>query len=63
LGLAKNDGEIGKKERDIKMNEILYKIGIAYNNWYKTKDPKYKDEWYELIEQFDEEYNKNALQR
>jgi hypothetical protein len=45
------------------MNEILYKIGIAYNNWYKTKDPKYKDEWYELIEQFDEEYNKNALQR
>ena len=42
------------------MNEILYKIGIAYNNWYKTKDPKYKDEWYELVEQFDEEYNKNG---
>jgi hypothetical protein len=42
------------------MNEILYKIGIAYNNWYVTKDPKYKEEWYELVEQFDEEYNKNA---
>jgi hypothetical protein len=23
-----NDGEIGKKERDIKKNEILYKIGL-----------------------------------
>jgi hypothetical protein len=43
------------------MNEILYKISIAYNNWYVTKDPKYKEEWYKLIEQFDEEYNKNGV--
>ena len=39
------------------MNEILYKIGIAYNNWYKTRDPKYKDEWYELIKKFEEAYD------
>ena len=36
------------------MNEILYKIGIAYNNWYVTKDQKYKEEWYELGKEFDE---------
>lgn len=57
LGRGKNDGEIGRKERDIRMNEILYKIGIAYNNWYATKDPKYKEEWYELIKKFEEEYD------
>ena len=41
----------------IKINEILYKIGIAYNNWYATKDPKYKEEWYELIKKFEEAYD------
>ena len=45
------------------MNEIFYKIGIAYNNWYVTKDLKYREEWYELVKKFDEKYNKNALQR
>jgi hypothetical protein len=39
------------------MNEILYKIGIVYNNWYVTKDPKYKEEWYELVKKFEEVYN------
>jgi hypothetical protein len=32
--------------------KILEKIDEAANNWEKTKDPKYKDEWYKLIKEY-----------
>jgi hypothetical protein len=31
---------------------IIQKIDEVANLWEKTKDPKYKDEWYKLIRRF-----------
>jgi hypothetical protein len=31
---------------------IIKKIDDAAKNWNKTKDSKYKDEWYKLIREF-----------
>jgi hypothetical protein len=31
---------------------IIHKIDEVANLWEKTKDPKYKDEWYKLIRRF-----------
>tara|TARA_X000001388_G_scaffold74193_1_gene66815 strand:+ start:335 stop:523 length:189 start_codon:yes stop_codon:yes gene_type:complete len=31
---------------------IMQKIDEVANLWEKTKDPKYKDEWYKLIRRF-----------
>ena len=28
------------------------KIDDAANNWNRTKDPKYKEEWYKLIKEY-----------
>ena len=30
----------------------LKKIDEAANNYNKTKDPKYKDQWYKLVKEF-----------
>jgi hypothetical protein len=30
----------------------MQKIDEAANMWEKTKDPKYKDEWYKLIRRY-----------
>jgi hypothetical protein len=34
------------------MSELLYQITKAYKQWEKTKDEKYKKEWYKLINRF-----------
>jgi hypothetical protein len=34
------------------MNQLLCKINEAANNWNKTKDKKYKKEWYGLLAQW-----------
>ena len=44
-----------KKER-IKMRNVIIKnitdkADQAANNWNKTRDPKYKQEWYELVKE------------
>ena len=31
---------------------MMQKIDEAANMWEKTKDPKYKDEWYKLIRRY-----------
>ena len=31
---------------------LMEKISLAANNWEKTKDPKYKDEWYSLVKKY-----------
>ena len=31
---------------------IMQKIDEVANLWEKTKDPKYKDEWYKLIRRY-----------
>ena len=34
------------------MLKLQKKLDEAANNYNKTKDPKYKDLWYKLIEEF-----------
>ena len=36
---------------------MMQKIDDAANMWEKTKDPKYKDEWYKLIRRFNNGLN------
>ena len=36
---------------------MMQKIDAAANMWEKTKDPKYKDEWYRLIRRFNDGLN------
>ena len=36
---------------------MMQKIDDAANRWEKTKDPKYKDEWYRLIRRFNDGLN------
>ena len=36
---------------------MMQKIDDAANMWEKTKDPKYKDEWYRLIRRFNNGLN------
>ena len=36
---------------------MMQKIDDAANMWEKTKDPKYKDEWYRLIRRFNDGLN------
>jgi len=31
---------------------VLEKIDLAAKNWNRTKNPRYKKEWYKLIEEF-----------
>ena len=33
-------------------NLIIFKINEAAKNWERTKEQKYKDEWYQLIKEF-----------
>lgn len=30
----------------------MFKINEAANNWNKTKNTKYKEEWYRLVKEF-----------
>jgi len=34
------------------MKKIMFKINEAANNWNKTKNTKYKEEWYKLVKEF-----------
>ena len=34
------------------MTNLLKRLDEAANNWHKTKDPRYKDQWYKLIKEF-----------
>ena len=34
----------------------MYKINEAANNWNKTREEKYKIEWYKLIEEYARQY-------
>ena len=36
---------------------MMQKIDDAAKMWEKTKDPKYKDEWYKLIRRFNNGLN------
>ncbi len=36
---------------------MMQEIDDAANMWEKTKDPKYKDEWYRLIRRFNNGLN------
>ena len=36
---------------------MMQKIDEVANLWEKTKDPKYKDEWYRLIRRFNDGLN------
>ena len=36
---------------------MMQKIDEAASMWEKTKDPKYKDEWYRLIRRFNNGLN------
>ena len=36
---------------------MMQEIDDAANMWQKTKDPKYKDEWYRLIRRFNDGLN------
>ena len=38
----------------------LKEIDEAANNYNKTKDPKYKDQWYKLVEEM---YGSNTIKR
>jgi len=38
------------------MNTLMYKINEAANNWNKTREEKYKIEWYKLIEEYARQY-------
>jgi hypothetical protein len=38
------------------MKQLLHKINEAANNWNRTKDEKYKKEWYQLLEQWSRLY-------
>ena len=39
------------------MEKQLEKINKAANNYNKTKDLKYKDQWYKLIKEFASGFN------
>ena len=34
------------------MTNLLKRLDEAANNWHKTKDPRYKDQWYKLVKEF-----------
>jgi hypothetical protein len=36
---------------------LQQKIDEAADNWNKTKDPYYKDQWYKLIKEFADGFN------
>ena len=41
---------------------LLNKINIAALNWERTRDPKYKKEWYALIRRWSESIRKKPKQ-
>ena len=52
-----------KRERTNPRNAVLRNITAkadqAANNWTRTKDPKYRDEWYKILKEIpiDKKYN------
>ena len=45
--------------RSAVLKNITDKADQAANNWTRTKDPKYRDEWYKILKQIpiDKKYN------
>ena len=45
--------------RSAVLRNITVKADQAANNWTRTKDPKYRDEWYKILKQIpiDKKYN------
>jgi hypothetical protein len=42
---------------------LLTKINLAANNWEKTKDSKYKKEWYKLVKSYARAIRKKPKQK
>jgi hypothetical protein len=45
--------------RSAVLRNITAKADQAANNWHRTKDPKYREEWYKILKQIpvDKKYN------
>ena len=45
--------------RSAVLKNITDKADQAANNWHRTKDPKYREEWYKILKQIpvDKNYN------
>ena len=45
--------------RNAVLRNITVKADQAANNWNRTKDPKYRDEWYKILKEIpiDKKYN------
>ena len=46
--------------KNVILKNITDKADRAANNWNKTRDPKYKEEWYRLIRSLAGAYNKTS---
>ena len=45
------------------MSEILKKINQAAKDWNRSKEEKYKKEWYRLIRLYNEIYNPSSISK
>ena len=45
------------------MNEILKKINQAAKGWNRSKEEKYKKEWYRLIKRYNEIRNHSSTSK
>ncbi len=45
--------------RNAVLKSITDKADQAANNWHRTKDPKYREEWYKILKEIpvDKNYN------
>ena len=45
--------------RNAVLKNITDKADLAANNWHRTKDPKYREEWYKILKEIpiDKNYN------
>ena len=45
--------------RNAVLRNITAKADQAANNWHRTKDPKYREEWYKILKEIpvDKNYN------
>lgn len=39
------------------MKKLMFLINEAARNWEKTRDPKYKKEWYRLLSKYQRQFN------
>ena len=40
-----------KNPRNAVLRNITAKADQAANNWHRTKDPKYREEWYKILKE------------